>query len=125
MGEVREPRDVVDIDLERPVLEPGDEVIEQRTESSKTFVGEEPGLFETRVFTEPVHVATDEGWVDVDTDLVAEGDRWVPETSPVGVSLAGDAEDESLARVDLQDGVSIGWGWSGAADATGASAPEQ
>lgn len=122
MGEVREPRKAVDVDLERPVLAPGDEVIEQRTESSKTFVGEEPGLFETRVFTEPVHVATDEGWVDVDTDLVADGDRWVPETSPVGVSLAGDAEDKSLARVELEDGVSIGWGWSGAA---GASAPEE
>ncbi|ANS79605.1 putative large secreted protein [Serinicoccus hydrothermalis] len=125
MGEVREPRDAVDIDLERPVLEPGDEVIAQRTETSKTFVGEEPGLFETRVFTEPVHVATDEGWVDVDTELVGEGGRWVPQTSPVGVSLAGDAEDESLAQVDLEDGVSVGWGWSGAADAARASAPEK
>lgn len=119
---VTAPREAVDRVLPGVDLGPGDEVVAERTESSKTFVGQEPGVFETRLYGEPVHFVAEEvagesgvegvaEWVEFDTDLVAEGpDRVGPAASDVGVSIAESAGDEDLVRVEVPGGGSVSWG---------------
>lgn len=126
VGERVEPREAADSGLERPDLAPGDEVLAERTELSKTFVGQEPGIFETQLFAEPVHVLQEREWVEIDTDLVpGEDGRWEPETSSVEVSMAAEGSQADLVTVDLGEGRSLGWGVQGAARNADATAPEQ
>lgn len=82
-----EPRVVAPSGNEPELVAPGDEVVGQRTATSKTFATDEGGVFETRLFAEAVHVreqaVTGEvadvkdgpgEWVEVDTDLVTGAD---------------------------------------------------
>jgi RHS repeat-associated protein len=119
------PRKAADLELDRPALTPGSEVVAERTERSKTFVGDQEGMFETRLFAEPVHARAGDAWVEIDTDLVnGEDGRWEPEASGVEVSMAGDGAQADLVRVELGQGRSLGWGVQGAAQEPEATSPD-
>lgn len=116
-----EPRKAAAQDLTSTGLQAGDEVLTERTASSKTFVGEEAGTFETRLYGGPVHFpAADRNteepteWVEIDTDLAPAGSgRVAPAATDVEMSIAQSSGDESLVHVELgEDAGSISWGLS-------------
>ena len=111
-GEPLEPRSVEPVEAPEVEWVPGEELIGEREASSKTFMGDEPGLFETELFTAPVHFENSPGeWVEFDTSLQQDGQgRWVPAATGVGVSIAGDSADEQVVLVELGEGRSVGWG---------------
>ncbi|MGI8808327.1 MAG: hypothetical protein ACR2KK_10875, partial [Acidimicrobiales bacterium] len=48
----------------------GEELVDRRTATSKTFVGDEPGQVRTALYEAPVHFKNAQGrWVDIDTTL--------------------------------------------------------
>lgn len=126
-GDALQARKAKDHDLRRSGEAPGEEVVDARTERSKTYAGEEPGQFETRLFAEPVHTIDEGEWVEIDTALVAGADgRLSPKVAGVEVSIAPEAGAPELVRLQLpEDKGSIGWSLRGAARSDKAAAPEK
>ncbi len=97
----------------------GDELVDQRTEYSRTFETSLPGVFATEVSTGPLHFEDSEGeWVGFDTDLSDEGpaDGLAPVATDVPVEIATDAAAEQVASVEVAEGASVGFGFDGASE---------
>ena len=62
IDEPQKPRKPVDHDPPSADVAPGEEDLSQRSATSKTFAGEEAGVFETRVYGAPVHFQDDGEW---------------------------------------------------------------
>lgn len=104
----KEPRKPMDHDLPSSDVATGQEVVDQRTATSKTFAGAEPGVFETRLYGAPVHFQDSGEWVEIDTDLVDVGEGRVgAKASDLHLSIAPTAGDSELVQVDLPEGGSL------------------
>lgn len=123
-GEPVAPREVEPVSVAPEPVEPGTEVLSERTATSKTFTTDEAGVFETELFAEPVHVRAEsvtgepvdvnEGpgeWVDVDTALVEDEEGRLKGTAVEGgTTIATQADEGELVRVDLSEGAYVAWG---------------
>ena len=95
----------------------GDELVDERTEYSRTFETSLPGVFATDVSTGPLHYQDPEGdWTSFDTGLSDEGptDGLAATATDVPVEIATDASATQVASVKPAEGVSIGFGFDGA-----------
>ena len=104
---------------------PGEELVERRTETSKTFATEKPGKFLTRVASEPIHFRSADGrWSDIDTTLVPKGpDRLAPRATPANLELAANHDSAALARLQVDGSRSIAFGLQHAG--SGAARPDR
>ncbi|MGH9282378.1 MAG: hypothetical protein ACRD0S_05520, partial [Acidimicrobiales bacterium] len=96
----------------------GEEVVERRTERSKTFATATPDRFKTQLFGGPVHYRSPQTgqWADIATTLVdAAPGRVRNGAGPVSVDLARDQARGPLARVGLDDDHSVAFALPGAA----------
>jgi hypothetical protein len=85
-------------------LEAGEEVVEERTESSKTFVTDAPGVNRTEVYTQPVHYESASGdWLEVDPGVTEAADGSFA-SDGTGTPVEADGVTEGAS--DLGDGVS-------------------
>lgn len=113
------PREAAEVSVVADDLAAGEEVVAERTASSKTFATDEGGVFETRLFGAPVHFQDRGEWVEIDTDLVpAAGGRLESEANAFGLSVADEAGDPELVRVELGEGASVAWGIDGVEEAS-------
>lgn len=105
----------------------GAEVPDLRTEDSKTFVGEVPGQFVTKVGAGPLHFKDRaDKWADIDADLAdpVMGRRRTKATA-VPVEVATDATDPALVKVEAGDGVEVAFGLAGAGKGTAGTDRQQ
>ncbi|MGI8984753.1 MAG: RHS repeat domain-containing protein [Acidimicrobiales bacterium] len=98
---------------------PGEELLERRTATSKTFVGDEPGQLHAQLFDAAVHFKNAQGrWVDIDDTLAASKDgRRTNAANVFGLSVADSSTDKALARLAVDDQHSVGFALDGAAEA--------
>jgi hypothetical protein len=103
-----------------PRGKPGDELVERRTASSKTFVADELGQLRTTLYEAPVHFKDAQGrWIDIDDTLGASKDgRRSNGPNVFDLSIADKSTDKALARLALDDKHSVGFALDGAADVT-------
>lgn len=93
---------------------PGDEVVSERTATSRTFETDVPGVFLTQQYETAANVETAQGWEPIDTTLEPAVGGFVNALDAVEVSVAGSADDAKLAAVELASGVSAGFSLDGA-----------
>ena len=100
---------------------PGAELVERRTATSKTFVGDEPGQLRTELYDAPVHFKDPQGrWTEIDDLLGASTDgRRRNGANAFGLSIADSAADKALARLAVDTTHSVGFALEGAADVKG------
>ncbi|MDQ4070904.1 MAG: hypothetical protein M3203_15755, partial [Actinomycetota bacterium] len=98
----------------------GEELVERRTATSKTFAGERPGELRSELYAGPVHYRDAQGrWLPIDTTLGASTNgRRHSKANTFDLSLADSGVDAAVARVAF-DGLSVGFGLDGAAKVTG------
>ncbi|MGH9224174.1 MAG: GDSL-type esterase/lipase family protein [Acidimicrobiales bacterium] len=106
-----------------PVLaqaKPGEELVDRRTASSKTFAGDQPGQLRTELYDGPVHFKDAQGrWADIDETLVAAKDgRRHAAANAFDLSLASSSTDAAVARLAIDDKHSVGFSLDGAAKVT-------
>jgi hypothetical protein len=100
--------------------EKGKEVVERRTETTKTFMGDTPGHYEDRIYTEPVNFKDGDKWSEIDTDLASPKDgKLKSKANGFDLSLGQQANDPSLANVSVDDQHSVAFGIVGAAKVKG------
>ena len=99
----------------------GQELVDRRTATSKTFVGERPGELRTELYASPLHYRDSRGrWADIDADLGSSKDgRRRSGANSFGLAIADSAADASLAEVSLDDSHSVGFGLEEAAKVKG------
>ncbi len=100
--------------------EPTVEVLTERTETTKTFETDVPGVMVTDVYAEPVHFEDpDTGqMVEIDTTLEPTSDGGLVTTAvPVPIEIAAEANDGEMVTVDLGAGRSASFGVEGSAPA--------
>ncbi len=104
-----------------PAQPAGQELVELRTSTSKTFVGDNPGERRTEVYGAPVHYQNPQGhWIDLDTDLApSKNGRRHQVSNGLDVSLADSGNDAGLADIVLDGSHSVGFSLEGAAKVTG------
>ncbi len=88
----------------------GDEVVDLRTESSKTFVTDTAGEFETVVSLAPVHYGDGSGdWEEIDTSLLtmADGETFETASSGTPVRVGRDGTGQQTAKVSPGPGMSV------------------
>lgn len=99
----------------------GTELVDQRTENSKTFATNEPGKFVTQLSDEQVHFKDAAGKLTtIDSSLGAVNNgRRAPKSIPEDVDVAATGDDPALARLRVDDGHAVAFGLEGAAKVTG------
>lgn len=88
----------------------GDEVLDRRTERSKTFATAKVGQFRTELYSERVHYKDAKGvYQEIDAELAPskDGVRKTKANAFV-LELADDANAAAVARLRLDDAVSVG-----------------
>lgn len=101
-------------------FEPGREIIERRTATSKTFTGRVPGELETRVYPQPVHYRSGERWEKIDSTIEAVADdKRQSRANSFVVRLSEQADDASLAELEIDAEHSVAFGLQGAPQAQG------
>lgn len=84
-----------------------DELVDERTATTKTFTTDEPGVYRTEVYPEPVHFEADPGeWVEIDASIepVADGFASDGTGAPVEVTTGEGTTD---VAVELADDASV------------------
>ncbi|MEU4266808.1 LamG-like jellyroll fold domain-containing protein [Streptomyces sp. NPDC026092] len=106
------------------------EVPDKRTERARTFANPD-GTFTTRFFNEPVNFRGDDGkWKGIDTALApsapgglrtmsASGSGWEPRSTEDEIYFSEYADAETLVRLGIDGGSSLGYGIEGAARSRG------
>ncbi|MFJ9861937.1 hypothetical protein ACIRVN_31170 [Streptomyces albogriseolus] len=102
------------------------EIKSEREERRRTFLNPD-GTHTTRFYAEPVNYRNKKGdWVAIDTTLVRQEDApgprtmsvdepgWQTGSTEVPLSFAGSADSDAVLRMQLGDGLSIGYGVEGA-----------
>lgn len=96
-----------------------EEVIEEREEFSRTFENED-GTLSTDFSLEPLHYEKDGSWEQIDTTLVPENTGiWTNAADSRDIAFASHADDEELARMELDDQHSLSFSLDGAEKAEG------
>jgi hypothetical protein len=90
--------------------EVGEELVERRTESTRTYATEDDDVFETRVYAGPVHYRDDEMWRAIETDLEPAGGELVAEQGPVTVAVPEALDDGELLSITDRQGRSVAVG---------------
>ncbi|MGH9227012.1 MAG: hypothetical protein ACRD2W_25270 [Acidimicrobiales bacterium] len=100
---------------------PGQELVDKRTATSKTFVGDQPGQLKTTLYPDPVHFKDAQGrWVDIDPALgPSQNGRRSDKANAFDLSLADSSTDAAVARLAVDDKHSVGFSLDGAAKVTG------
>lgn len=96
----------------------GPELVDRRTARSKTFATDREGEFVTKMSPVPLHFKDAQGrWQEIGTDLVAgkDGRLHNNKANAFDASLASDANEGSLARLQLDDRHSVGFAIQNAA----------
>ncbi|MGW5768767.1 LamG-like jellyroll fold domain-containing protein [Streptomyces longwoodensis] len=106
------------------------EVAGERAERERTFINPD-GTYTTRFFTEPVNFRAKDGtWKAIDTTLVPRdetgastmsvgGDGWQTGSTEAQIEFAGTADANPVTRMQVDDGVSVGYAVDDAAPVTG------
>ena len=95
--------------------EKGKEVPQLRTAHSKTFMGDEPGEFDDKLYPAPIHFFERNRWEEIDSNLgTAAGGRRRSGPNSFGLSIAEQATDGKLVELHLGDGRSVGFSLLGA-----------
>ncbi len=107
------------------------EIKSEREERRRTFLNPD-GTHTTRFYAEPVNYRNKKGdWVAIDTTLVRQEDApgprtmsvdepgWQTGSTEVPLSFAGSADSDAVLRMQLGDGLSIGYGVEGASPSPG------
>ncbi len=101
---------------------PGEEIVAERTEGSKSFATATPGEFKTQVFTGPVHFrnTTTGKWDEIDTTLVdGTAGRLRNKAGAATIDLAKQVGGATLARLVVDDSHSVGFSLVSSRPATG------
>lgn len=100
---------------------PGEELLDRRTATSKTFIADELGQLRTTLYEAPVHFKDAQGrWVGIDDSLGASKDgRRSNGPNVFGLSIADKSTNKALARMALDDKHSVGFALDGAAEVKG------
>ncbi|MGW4022511.1 LamG-like jellyroll fold domain-containing protein [Streptomyces sp. NPDC005009] len=97
------------------------EIKSEREERQRTFRNPD-GTHTTRFYTEPVNYRNKDGdWIAVDTTLTRQDDSgprtmsasepgWETNSTEKAISFAGSADADAVLRMQLGDGLSIGYG---------------
>lgn len=89
----------------------GDEVVGERTATSRTFETEIPGVFVTESSLSRLNYRQGGAWRPIDSTLVADGDGGFENAADsTTISMADDAAESTVAEVELADGSSVGFG---------------
>jgi hypothetical protein len=98
-------------------VEGGDELVDRRTESSRTYATDLPGVYQTVQWPRPVNFQDTTGaWQEIDASLSEGADGSLHTVaSEASLTIADDASEENLVTVDLPAGGSIGFGVTDAA----------
>ncbi|WP_163562510.1 RHS repeat-associated core domain-containing protein [Janibacter melonis] len=100
-----------------PALAPGDEIVSERGEYTRTFATDEPGVMETRVYQAPVNFQEGDTWVSIDNRLTADSAGVLRNgDSPVDLAVAKDSDDPQLVDLDFGQGRGVSWAMSKATD---------
>ncbi len=94
----------------------GEEIIDRRTERSKTFATDTVGQYRTELYAERVHYKDAKGtYQEIDSDLGASKDGVRKSKANAFVlELSDDANAAAVARLRLDDTVSVGFAVDGA-----------
>jgi hypothetical protein len=87
----------------------GDEVVEARTETTRTYETEIPGVFATVVSAAPINFEENGEWVPIDASLVPTEDGFENAANEVQIEVADSADAETVAELSLP-GASVGFG---------------
>ncbi|MEV6654793.1 LamG-like jellyroll fold domain-containing protein [Streptomyces sp. NPDC051219] len=117
-----------------PAIAPGfdertsKEIAGERVERARTFLNKD-GTYTTRFYNEPVNFQKANGvWEKIDTALTkpagtrgmsVSGNAWEPRSTQAAISLAEFADAAPLLRMQVADGLSVGYSVEGAARAQG------
>ena len=95
----------------------GVELMERRTETSKTFTGDRPGEFKTELYAGVKHFKNAKGdWVDIETELGASKDgKRQNKANSFALTVADSSTGGALASVVLDAQHSVGFSLEGAA----------
>ncbi|MEX0790253.1 MAG: DNRLRE domain-containing protein [Actinomycetota bacterium] len=95
---------------------PNQELVEKRTATSKTFMGEKPGQLETRLYSDAVHFKDGAKWTEIDSGLSGRtGGRRTSKANSFELQFADRASDPALATLALDSSHSVSFGLQGAA----------
>lgn len=99
--------------LSAPGDEPaGEEVVEARTETTRTYETDIPGVFATEVSQTPLNYQVGEDWVPIDPTLVPTVDGFENAANEVQIEVADSADAETVAELSLP-GASVGFSIEG------------
>lgn len=98
----------------------GEEIIDRRTERSKTFATDRPGQYRTELYPERVHYRDATGaYRPIDSDLAASSQRVRrSKANSFTLELADDANAAAIANIRLDEAHSVGFALEGAAAVT-------
>ncbi len=98
----------------------GVELVERRTETSKTFTGDRPGQLKTELYAGAKHYRDSKGsWVDIDAELSPSKDgKRQNKANSFALSVADSSTDGTLAQLGLDANHSVGFSLEGAAKVT-------
>ncbi|MDX3313828.1 hypothetical protein ACWGH3_20115 [Streptomyces sp. NPDC054884] len=97
------------------------EVAGERAERESTYLNPD-GTYTTRFYTEPVNFRSEDGsWKPIDATLVplessgpstmsAEEEGWETSSTEAQIEFAGTADADPVVRVQMDEGVSVGYG---------------
>lgn len=88
----------------------GDELVEARTETTRTYETEIPGVFATEVSATPVNFQQNGDWVAIDASLVESEGGFENAANSVHIDVADSADAETVAELTLPSSVSVGFG---------------
>ncbi|WP_317453992.1 LamG-like jellyroll fold domain-containing protein [Streptomyces sp. TRM68416] len=106
------------------------ELPRQREERQRTYQNPD-GTYTTRFYAEPVNFRTKDGsWKSIDSTLVSRDDigpstmsvgdeGWETRSTESRIEFAGSADADSVVRIEVGDGLSIGYGVEGASAVAG------
>lgn len=87
-------------------------MIAERTEFSRTFATDVPGVYRTVQSPTPLHFQDGSGaWQPVSTELAVAGDGLVPEATEHAIEIAATATDAELASIATPGGGSVAFGF--------------
>jgi hypothetical protein len=102
---------------------PGSEVVELRERQSATYATDKPGVFESKVYSGPVHFKDGERWERIDRTLRPQGSRFGNSgRNDFDLSVGADHRDRELVRFDSKRGHSVAYSMEGARP--GAASPD-
>lgn len=98
----------------------GVELMDRRTETSKTFTGDHPGELKTELYAGAKHFKDAKGaWMDIDTELSAsKGGKRQNKANSFALTVADSSAEGALASVALDAQHSVGFSLEGAAKVT-------